>query len=185
MLKRVFSLLLVIIMIVSLVGCGESYMDAYIYFEMENIPSTLDPQLVSTREEYTIVRSIFDTLLRYDDKGELTPSAADSFQKDGLTYRFTIREDATWTDGEKLTAHDFEFAFKRALDPETAAPAVATLSSVASAVALSDSVFTVTLNYDDPDFLNTLTLPITMPCNEEYFNKSKGRYCREIGYTPA
>ena len=185
MFKKLVSLLLVIVMLLSLVGCGDSYMDAYIYFELEYIPSTLDPQLVSTREEYTIVRSIFDTLLRYNDEGTLRPSAASSFEKNGLTYKFTISEDACWKNGDKLTAYDFEYAFKRALDPETAAPAAATLSSVQSAVAENENTFVVTLSYDDPDFLNTLTLPVTMPCNEKYFNESKGRYCREIDYTPA
>ena len=164
MFKKLVSLLLVIVMLLSLVGCGDSYMDAYIYFELEYIPSTLDPQLVSTREEYTIVRSIFDTLLRYNDEGTLRPSAASSFEKNGLTYKFTISEDASWKNGDKLTAYDFEYAFKRALDPETAAPAAATLSSVQSAVAENENTFVVTLSYDDPDFLNTLTLPVTMPC---------------------
>lgn len=185
MLKRVVSVLLIVLMMFSLIGCGESYKDAYIYFEMENIPSTLDPQLVSTREEYVIARSIFDTLLRYNDEGTLRPSAASSFEKNGLTYKFTISDDAYWKNGDKLTAYDFEFGFKRALDPETNAPAAATLSSVVSAVAENDKVFTVTLSFDDPDFLNTLTLPVTMPCNEKFFTESKGRYCRELDYTPA
>src|SRR5690606_29450122 len=40
---------------------------------------------------------------------------------DGLVYTFTIRDDAVWSDGEPVTAQDFEYAFKRLLDPEMAA----------------------------------------------------------------
>src|SRR5690606_31052205 len=39
--------------------------------------------------------------------------------EDGLTYTFKLR-DANWSDGTPVTAHDFEYAWKRALDPETA-----------------------------------------------------------------
>ena len=41
--------------------------------------------------------------------------------EDGLTYTFTIRDDAKWSNGDPVTAEDFEFTWKRALDPETAA----------------------------------------------------------------
>lgn len=51
-----------------------------------------------------------------------TPGAATSFDisEDGRTYTFYLRDDAFWSDGTPLTAYDFEYAWKRALDPETA-----------------------------------------------------------------
>ncbi len=179
------ALLLAALLLLSFTGCSPDYLDAYIYFELENRPSTLDPQLVSTREEQVIVRSIFDTLMRYDENGILTQSAAASFEKNGLTYTFKIREDATWKEGEPLTAYDFEFAFKRALDPETAAPAVSTLSAVESCRAVDAATFSVTLKYDDPDFLKTMASPIAMPCNEKFFNECKGMYGLTIETTPS
>lgn len=51
-----------------------------------------------------------------------SPGAAASYtvSEDGRLYTFHLRDDAFWSDGTRLTAHDFEFAWKRALDPETA-----------------------------------------------------------------
>lgn len=178
--KRLVALFTAFLIILTVSGCSSDYMDAYIYFELENKPSTLDPQLVSTRDESVIVRSIFDTLLRYDDEGKIICSAAESYDKKGLTYSFKISEDAHWTNGDKLTAYDFEFGFKRALDPKTAAPAVATLDCVEAARAVSEDELLITLRYDDPDFFNTLTTPIAMPCNEKFFNSCKGKYGLEL-----
>ncbi len=185
MFRKITTFILFAVLLVTLCGCGNDYLDAYIYFEMENRPSTLDPQLVATREESVIVRSIFDTLLRYNEDGELVASAAESYTKNGLTYTFNIKEDAYWNDGTKLSAHDFEFAFKRALSPETKAPSAAALSAVTSAKAVDSKTFTVTLSQDDPDFLNTLTLPVTMPCNEAFFLSCEGKYGLDIDSVPA
>ncbi len=183
--KKISALLLAAIITVFASGCSADYKEAYIYFELESVPSTLDPQLVSTREENVIVRSIFDTLLRYDENGDIVASACSSYEKDGLTYTFKISPDAYWTSGEKLTAYDFEFGFRRALDPDTAAPAAATLDSVESANAIDAETFVVTLSFEDPDFLNTLTTAVTMPCNENFFNECKGRYGLELDTTLA
>ncbi len=184
-LVKFLSVCLCLAALVTASGCGSDYHDAFIYFELENKPSTLDPQLVATREEAVIVRSIFDTLLRYDEDGDIVTSACKDYSIDGLTYTFNIRDDAKWTDGKELTAYDFEFGFNRALDPDTKAPAAATLGSVKSVEATGAKTLVITLNYSDPDFLHTLTTPVSMPCNEEFFKKAKGRYGRELDFTPA
>lgn len=59
---------------------------------------------------------------RITPANEYAPGAALDYDvsEDGVTYTFHLRDDAFWSDGEPLTAHDFEFAWKRALDPETA-----------------------------------------------------------------
>ena len=62
---KIVSLCLALLMLLSAVGCGSNSGDAFIYFELDEKPSTLDPQLVSTRVETVIVRSVFDTLLRW------------------------------------------------------------------------------------------------------------------------
>lgn len=65
------------------------------------------------------------------------PGAALSYDvsEDGTIYTFHLREDAYWSDGEPLTAQDFEFAWKRALDPETASTRAYMLYLVAGAEA--------------------------------------------------
>lgn len=63
------------------------------------------------------------------------PGAADSYEisEDGRTYTFHLRDDAYWSDGTSLTAQDFEFAWKRALDPETTSTRAYMLYLVAGA----------------------------------------------------
>ncbi len=191
MIKKFLSIFIAILMCLSLSACNESYKDAYIYFELDSIPTTLDPQLVSTKDEITAVRCLFDGLMRYDAEGNCIPSAAESYEKDGLTYTFTIKEDAAWKNGQKLTSDDFIFAFKRAIDPKTKAPFATLLYSIKNAKSIAngelsadnlgvysvdEKTLKIELEYEDSEFLNTLTTPITMPCNRAFFELCKGKY---------
>ncbi|MCP6368222.1 ABC transporter substrate-binding protein, partial [Klebsiella pneumoniae] len=53
------------------------------------------------------------------------PALAESLpevSEDGLTYTIKMREDATWSNGDQITAHDFVYAIQRLANPDTAAP---------------------------------------------------------------
>lgn len=65
--------------------------------------------------------NLFLGLTRYNPDNEVIPGAASSWDvsDDGLTYTFHLFTDLQWSDGTPLTAHDFEFGWKRALDPAT------------------------------------------------------------------
>jgi oligopeptide transport system substrate-binding protein len=198
---RTVSLLLALLMLsFSLSACGESYKEAFIYVEMNSKPMTLDPQLADSPEELTVARSLFDTLLRYDEKGNIVPSAAESFEKSGKEYTFSLRRDAVWHDGEAVTAHDFVFAFRRAVDPKTSAPYANMLSAVENAqailegtaspkelgvIAADDFTLKITLDRDDPEFQKVLTSAITMPCNEKFFEDCMGKYGLTVDTTPS
>ena len=58
----------------------------------------------------------------YDDDGELVPAMAESYEQsdDGLKYTFYLRDDIKWSNGDPVTAGDFEYAWKRVVDPELA-----------------------------------------------------------------
>ena len=191
MIKKILSVIITVLMCLSLSACNESYKDAYIYFELDSIPETLDPQLVSTKDEITAVRCLFDGLFRYDSSGNCIPSAAESFEKSGLTYTFVLKDTAAWKNGQKLIADDFVFAFKRAIDPKIKAPFATLLYSIKNAKKISEGSLSpdslgiysvdektlkIELEYDDPNFLNTLTMPVTMPCNRAFFETCKGKY---------
>ncbi|MBO5853011.1 MAG: hypothetical protein J6Q74_04290, partial [Clostridia bacterium] len=134
LLKKLISVLLcAILLCLSFSGCGDSYKDAFIYIDFDTIPTNLDPQLADSDEELTVVRSLFDTLLRYDSNGKITCSGANSYTKEGNTYTFELNNDAKWVDGEAVTAHDYVFAFKRAVSPDTKAPFANSLFSIANA----------------------------------------------------
>ena len=86
-------------------------------------PGSLDPALATGTHESWVLENVFEGLMTFDEKGELVNGMAEDYKisEDGLTYTFTIRDDAKWSNGDPVTAEDFEFTWKRALDPETAA----------------------------------------------------------------
>lgn len=85
-------------------------------------PGSLDPALARGTHESWILQHIFEGLMKYDEKGEVVPAMAKSVDvsDDGITYTFHLRDDVKWSNGDPVTAQDFEFAWKRVLDPELA-----------------------------------------------------------------
>ncbi|WP_419195952.1 peptide ABC transporter substrate-binding protein [Cognatishimia activa] len=86
--------------------------------------SSFDPQLVEDTDGSGIVRDLFEGLYNQDGNGKLAPGVALSHtvSADNMTYTFTLRNDAKWSDGNPVTAHDFVYAWKRAVTPELASP---------------------------------------------------------------
>ncbi|OON98745.1 MAG: ABC transporter substrate-binding protein [Epulopiscium sp. Nele67-Bin004] len=84
-------------------------------------PLSLDPQLNTAIDGGYVLNNTFEGLVREID-GELTPAMAESWtvSDDGLVYTFTLRDNLKWSDGQDLVAGDFEYAWKRAMNPETA-----------------------------------------------------------------
>ena len=86
-------------------------------------PATLDPHKTEGTVESNILRDLFEGLVASGPKGEVLPAMAESWEtKDNKHFVFHLRKDAKWSNGDPVTAHDFEFAFKRAVDPKTASP---------------------------------------------------------------
>lgn len=86
-------------------------------------PETLDPHRYNLRLEETILTDLFLGLTTFDPRANIVPGAASDWtvSEDGLTWTFTLRNGLAWSDGTPLTADDFVYAFRRLLDPETAA----------------------------------------------------------------
>ena len=84
-------------------------------------PATIDPALSQGIPEANVILQVFDGLTRIDKDNMPQPAIAKSWviSDDQKTYTFTLR-DASWTDGTPVTAYDFEYAWVRALSPETA-----------------------------------------------------------------
>lgn len=67
--------------------------------------------------------SVFECLYVLNEKDEVIPGAAEDMpeiSEDGMTYTITLREDMKWSNGDPVTAHDFEYAWKKVTDPENA-----------------------------------------------------------------
>jgi oligopeptide transport system substrate-binding protein len=86
-------------------------------------PPSLDPGLASDTTSAAILLNIMDPLVLLGDDNEPQASLAESWEvsQDGKTVTFTLREDGKWTNGDPVTAEDFEWSWKRTVSPELAA----------------------------------------------------------------
>ncbi len=84
---------------------------------------SVDPALVTGQPEMRVIMGIFEGLVNWDPKTlEPIPGVAKSWEisPDLLTYTFHFRDNATWTDGTRVTPQDFLWQWRRMLDPRTA-----------------------------------------------------------------
>jgi oligopeptide transport system substrate-binding protein len=91
------------------------------FLNPEAIPS-MDPALATDESSFIYLASTMEGLYRLDEKTQPTPGIATDHKvsADGLTWTFTLREDAKWSNGDPVTAHDFVYSWQRAVNPDTA-----------------------------------------------------------------
>lgn len=72
--------------------------------------------------EFALFKHMYENLVTLDDDDNTVPGAAESwdYDEDTLTYTFHLRKDGVWTNGDPVTAKDFEFAWSQALNPDVA-----------------------------------------------------------------
>jgi oligopeptide transport system substrate-binding protein len=97
--------------------------------------ATLDPMHVDATWELAVAFSLFRGLVERTPEMSILPDAARAWDilEDGRRYVFHLREDVRWTDGLPTTAHDFEYAWKRCLDPHNKSPAAQLLYDIQGA----------------------------------------------------
>jgi oligopeptide transport system substrate-binding protein len=90
---------------------------------LQGEPDNIDPNRSSFNTEAAVIRQVFQPLLRFDSTLVPQPAAASSYEvsPDGTVYTFHLRPDGRWSDGQPVTASQFEYSFKRILNPATAA----------------------------------------------------------------
>mgnify|MGYP000603785584 CR=1 FL=1 len=145
-------------------------------------PETLDPALNAAVDGGNTLITIEEPLLIIDENNEIQPGQAESYEvsDDGLVWTFHLRDGLKWSDGSDLTAKDFEYSFKRMVDPNTAAPYAETclgmIDGFEEAAGFPDADGNPTAE-PNPDALNvkasddgkTLTIVLSYPCS--YFDK--------------
>lgn len=146
-------------------------------------PPTADPGISEDTTSAAIIRATFDGLTRVDASQQPVMSVAESYElsEDMLTYTFKLK-DTKWANGEPVTAHDFEYAWKRALDPNTASNYAYQLYYVKNGEAfnkgtasrddvgvkaLDDKTLEVKLENPTPFFLELTAFPTYFPVNKK------------------
>ena len=134
-------------------------------------PETLDPSLNSTIDASNTIITIFEPLLIINENNEVIGGQAESWttSEDGLTWTFTMRDGLKWSDGTDLTAKDFEYTFKRMVNPDTAAPYAETCLGMIDGFDAAQAGDTDALNVKASDDGKTLTIVLSYPCS--YFDK--------------
>ena len=86
--------------------------------------TTADPQMVEDVSGSYFVRDLFEGLMNQDADGNLIPGVATGYTTNDAkdVYTFTLRDNARWSDGNPVTAHDFVYSWRRLADPATASP---------------------------------------------------------------
>ncbi|WP_417838389.1 peptide ABC transporter substrate-binding protein [Tritonibacter scottomollicae] len=135
--------------------------------------SSFDPQVVEGVVGAEVVRDLFEGLYNQDADGNNVPGVALSHEvsEDNMTYTFTLRDDAKWSDGKPVTAGDFVYAWQRAVEPELASPYAwyMELMSIENASAIIAGEKPITdLGVSAPDD-HTLVVQLSQPL--PYFDK--------------
>ena len=145
-------------------------------------PDKLDPALNSSVDGACLAINSFSGLYTFDEAGNLIPCLAEGYtvSEDGLTYTFTLKEGLKWSDGSDLTAADFEYAWKRAANPETAADYSYMFNGIKGydegnlAVKAEGNTFTVELTAPCAYFLDLCAFPTFLPVKQSEVEGAEG-----------
>lgn len=168
-------------------------------------PKSLDPQSATDAASKTIIENLYEGLVELNENGVIQNAGAQSYtiSSDGLIYTFQLQPEHYWyydknsddiiDEGESwaVTAPDYVYAFQRIFNPDTQSPYTDMFSCLKNAEkiqngqmsyteigvqAISDTELQFTLEYPDTRFLSMLATTAAMPCNETFFEQTKGRY---------
>lgn len=159
-------------------------------------PKYLDPALNSTVDGGCLAVNSFVGLFTTNSDKEIVPALVDKYEvsDDQLTYTFTLKDGLKWSDGSELTAADFEYAWKRAANPETAADYSYLFDIFAKGkdgeinVKADGNKLTAVLNVPCPYFLELCAFPTFLPVKQEAVEaadkdgSNPGAWAQEAGF---
>ncbi len=142
--------------------------------------TTLDPARADDISTFNVLADLYEGLLASAADGTPIPGVAENQQvsSDGLTYTFTLRADARWSNGDAVVAGDFVRAFRRLTNPDTASSYAGLLSPIQNfdairsgelepselgVTAMDDRTLEIRLHSPTGHFLSLLTMAVTYP----------------------
>ena len=188
--------------------------DQHLRVWLQYAPGSFDPHLATFAEDISVMNQMFRGLLWYDEDLNIVPMAAKDvpsvknggISSDGLVYRFELRDGLKWSDGQPLTAMDFEYSFKRLLDPaigasyasfyfditgaeayNTASPESggATLAGLREEVgvkAMGASTLIFTLKSPRATFLHLMTFSAAGPVRQDVIEEFGGEWTAPLNF---
>ncbi len=178
-------------------ACGDDGRDKVFKYSISGNPKTLDPQQANDLNSNTIIENVYMGLMANNADGSVGCGAAESYtvSEDGLSYNFVLRQDIYWISASgfeaQCTAKDYVYGFKRLFDSLVGAPRASDYYCIKNSsrvytgelspssigvVEKGEFELEITLDYPNPRFLALLAEPPAMPCNEEFFSTTHGKY---------
>ena len=193
--KNIFFTLIIFVFL--LTGCSRNSKNnkETVVFNLGSDYNTLDPHLFTEMIAVQVDSSIYEGLLRLDEKGNYTGGVAKSFKENGNKLIFKLRGNAKWSNGQKIVANDFVFAFKRVLNPKVAAQFSEMLFPIKNAEkyyngkvgadalgvkAIDDETLEIELEHPTAYFKYILTLPISVPLNQKFYESRENKYAVKL-----
>ncbi|WP_436853092.1 peptide ABC transporter substrate-binding protein [Bacillus altitudinis] len=154
----------------------------------ENEPTSFDPPIGFNNVSWQGLNNLMEGLTRLNEKHEPSAAMAEKWDisKDGKTYTFHLRDGIKWSNGDPVKASDFEYAWKRLLDPKTGSSAAFLAYMIeggeafnsgkgkkedVKVKAVNDQTLEVKLAYPQKSFLNMTANPAFFPVNEKVAEK--------------
>lgn len=174
-------------------GSGGGEKQVLNLLEGSDIPS-LDSSIATDQVSFNVFNQVYEGLYTLDKDDKAVPGVAEGEpekSKDGKTWTIKLREDAKWSNGEPVTAQDFEFAWKRTLDPKTASEYAYAMYDLKNAEAVNsgkmkpdelgvkaidDHTLEIQLESNVPYFKELLAFGTFMPQNEKFVKEKGDKY---------
>ncbi len=194
---KAIALSVLLLLFSCLCGC-EKGSGTYIFkAAISGNPKTLDPQTSAADSSAGVIHNTFRGLFRLNANGKSEPDMAQTWtvSEDGLEWTFILRDDVYWYAedfSEKCTAHDYVFAFRRLVNPAVKSANAADFFVIKNARAINsgsisdlsalgveavdEKTLRVSLEYPDSDLPLLLAKSAAMPCSENFFDTTEGRY---------
>ncbi|MBO9128653.1 peptide ABC transporter substrate-binding protein [Bacillus sp. 165] len=167
--------------------------------ESSEIPS-MDSTLATDAVSFNVMNNVMEGLYTLGKGDKPVPAVAESYEasEDGKKYTFKLRKDAKWSNGDPVTAKDFVYSWKRAVDPATAAEYAYIMFDVKNAQkinnkevpvdqlgikAIDDYTLEVELETPVPYFLSLTSFPTFYPLNEKFVTEQGDKFGLEANTT--
>ena len=158
-------------------------------------PDSLDPQKARSVEAHVVLRDLYECLTSLAKDAGTAPGVAKSWEAspDGLTYTFHLRDNARWSNGDRVTSDDFVFALRRLVDPATASQYAQLIDVVENAPAIvagraapatlgvaapDDATVVVRLAAPAPYLPGLLSFPSTCPVHRPTLEREGARFTK-------
>ena len=157
-------------------------------------PPQLNSMKATDQVSIFVLGHVMEGLTRYDRRGNLAPGVAERWELGDTTAKFWLRKDAKWSNGDPVTAHDFVFAWRSVVDPNTASEYAFILYPVKNAEAINQGnmpvtalgieaidnhTLTVTLERPTGYFIKLTAFVTTFPVQEKFYQARTEQYAAD------